>query len=138
MEPQISCPQCLPQLIKGLLQLQHLLLSADDESRRLPDINFLLKLTIEEGGFHIHVMDPPSLVRLHSESQSHRLHPCHRSECFFVVDPLFLHELLGDKSCLVLDDVPMFIFLHLEHPFESDRSVTGQKVNDAPHVVLFN
>jgi hypothetical protein len=49
-----------------------------------------------------------------------------------------LHVPFGNESCLVSDDVAMFITFQLENPFQSDGAVSLWQVHQRPCHVLFN
>jgi hypothetical protein len=65
MQLGVPCSWGLPKSVERFLQLQHLLLLADREPWQLLDEDQLVEVPIEEGGFHVHVMDPPPLMRHH-------------------------------------------------------------------------
>jgi hypothetical protein len=132
----VPCSRCLMKPIQSFLQPQHLIFSVDDEARWLPNINFLHQITIEKGRLHIHVMDPPSLVRCHCQNQANWFHSRNKSKNLIEIDPLPLHVAFRDKSGLVLDDAPMFILPGLEDSLEPDQAMPWWKLAYLPHLVL--
>jgi hypothetical protein len=134
----VPCSRCLTKPVQSFLQSQYLIFSANDEARRLPDVNFLHQIAIEEGGFHVHVMDPPSLVFCHCQNQANRFHSRDRSENFIEIDPLPLHVAFRDESGLVLDDKPVFVLLGLEDPLESPIGRCPGGSWQTSHVLFFS
>jgi hypothetical protein len=76
-------------------------------------------------------------MRGHRWDRPHQLYSPHRSEDFFKINALFLHILLCDESCLVLDDATMFIFLGIvDDPLEADRTISHNERMMTSHVVF--
>lgn len=120
------------------MELVHaVFVSVGDEPWWLGHVD-LLEISVQERRFNIHVMNFPATVCRQSEDETHRLEPCHRCEHLLEVHTWTLHVALSDKSGLMLDYVPMLIFLHLINPFEADRTVACRERGESPGVVVID
>jgi hypothetical protein len=107
------------------VQPKHLaLLSRDDE--------------VEKRRVDIRVMDAPPLLGSESEEKVDGLDASHGHECVIVVDPLLLDKAVHDEPRLVLDHLPSFILLELEHPLQSDWVVASRQVNELPRTIVLD
>ena len=86
------------------------ILAGDDEARRLTNADFLLQVTVEEGGLDVHVMDKPTLLCRQRKDTDGLLARDER-EGVVVVDPLLLNEPTRHQPRLVLDHLPCLVLL---------------------------
>ena len=54
------------------------------------------------------------------------------SECFCVVDAIYLSESASDKSCFVLGDATVGIVLDVKNPFGSNNVLAGWMFDNGP------
>jgi len=95
-------PRRLAQAVERLAQAVHLVFfPGDGESRRLPHVDFLLQIAIEEGRLHVHVVDRPPFLSCQREDPD-RLHARHWRKRVIIFDPLLLNEPARHQARLVL------------------------------------
>jgi hypothetical protein len=95
-------------------------LSLLDKTRWLSYVNLLLKITIKECRFDIHVVHFPTLLRNNHDEHAHRVESSDRDKHFVEVNTGALDISLCNKAILVLDDVTSGVVLQLEDPLEPD------------------
>lgn len=96
-----------------------MLMTPEDEARRLLDVEFFLQDVVQEHGFDIHMVHCPFTGSM-GKQQPNGFKPCHRGEDLIEVDSLALHVDLCDELGFVLGDDPDDILLYLVDPFHAD------------------
>ena len=101
----------------------------------LHHINLFLQITMQEGIFHIHLMQRPSLCSSHSNYCSHGCHPCNWAESFLIVNSICLRKTFGNQSCLVPANRPISIVLYFVNPLAANSLLIMRQRHQIPSVV---
>jgi hypothetical protein len=87
------------------------------KTQRLSHVNFLIKLSVEESGDNVHLVDCEAVVSSEGEHDSEQGEFDDRGEGFFVIDAVNLCESVCDQSSFEALKLVSLVRLHAKHPF---------------------